>query len=165
MYVLPGCYHEGIGLMFVCINEVWQIRNTAINQAEETWLKERESELEWLCGFAEAESMFYISTTGALSFRIKLHWDDRQTLEYIKNLLSGLVNREVGGIVDSKNHHESYYIIAKFQDILEILIPLFSKYYFTTSKFLDFQDFKAAAAIKKSSFYPFFSLHLVPAKY
>jgi hypothetical protein len=82
-------------------------------------------------GLSEAESMFYISTTGALSFKIKLHWDDRQTLEYIQNLLSGLVNREVGVIVDSKNLHESYYIIAKFQDILEIPIPIFSKYYLT----------------------------------
>jgi len=133
-------------------NKELQKRNTAISQSEETWLKERESELEWLSGFSEAESMFYISTTGALSFKIKLHWDDRQTLVYIKDLLSGLVNREVGVIVDSKNHHESYYIIAKFQDILEILIPIFSKYYFTTSKFLDFQDFKAAAEIRKTSY-------------
>lgn len=57
---------------------------------------------EWLSGFSEAESMFYYSSTGGLSFNIKLHWDDRQTLEYIQNLLSGLVNREVGVIVDSK---------------------------------------------------------------
>ena len=112
-----------------------QEENIAINQTEETWLKERELELEWFCGFSEAESMFYISTTGALSFKIKLHWDDRQTLEYIKNLLSELVNREVGVIVDSKNLHESYYIIAKFQDILEVLrgkgermLPLTSLY-------------------------------------
>jgi hypothetical protein len=95
--------------------------------------------------------MFYISTTGALSFRIKLHYDDRQTLVYIQKLLSGLVNRSVGIIVDTKDHHESYYTIAKFQDILEILIPIFSKYYFTTSKFLDFQDLKAAAELKKTS--------------
>lgn len=149
---MPDCYHEGIELMSVCINKVWQKRNTVINQPEEILLKGRESELEWFSGFSEAESMFYISTTGALSFKIKLHWDDRQTLEYIKNLLSGLVNREVGVIVDSKNLHESYYIIAKFQDILEILIPIFSKYYFTTSKFLDFQDFKAAAEISKTSY-------------
>lgn len=127
-----------------------QKRYTAINQTEETWLKGREFELEWFSGFSEAESIFYMSTTGALSFKIKLHWDLRQTLEYIKNLLSGLVNREVGVIVDSKNLHESYYIIAKFQDILEILIPIFSKYYLTTSKFLDFQDFKAAAEIRKT---------------
>ena len=129
-----------------------QEENIAINQTEETWLKERELELEWFCGFSEAESMFYISTTGALSFKIKLHWDDRQTLEYIKNLLSELVNREVGVIVDSKNLHESYYIIAKFQDILEVLIPIFSKYYLTTSKYLDFQYFKAAAEIRKRSY-------------
>lgn len=138
--------------MFVSVNKVWQKQNTVINQPEETWLKKREFELEWFSGFSEAESMFYISTTGALSFKIKLHWDDRQTLEYIQNLLSGLVNREIGIIVDSKNLHESYYMIAKFQDILEILVPIFSKYYFTTSKFLDFQDFRAAAEIRKTSY-------------
>jgi LAGLIDADG endonuclease len=51
-----------------------------------------------------------------------------------------------------KTLHESYYRIAKFQDILEILIPIFSKYYLTTSKFLDFQYFKAAAEIRKTSY-------------
>lgn len=167
MYVLPDCFHEGIGLMSVFFskrcncegfsrkgnkNLALQNRNIAINQSEEIWLKIREDELEWFCGFSEAESMFYISTTGALSFKIKLHWDDRQTLEYVKKLLSGIVNREVGVIVDSKNQHESYFIIAKYQDITEILIPIFSKYYFTTSKFLDFQDFKAAAEIRKTSY-------------
>ena len=57
--------------------------------------------------------MFYISKTGALSFRIKLHEDDRGALEYIKNLLSELANREVGVIVDSKNSHESYFLSIK----------------------------------------------------
>lgn len=154
MFVLSDCYYEGYELMSVSITKVWQ-RNIATNQPgniSPAWLKEREKELEWFSGFSEAEAMFYISTTGALSFKIKLHWDDRQTLVYIKNLLSGLVNREVGVIVDSKNLHESYYIIAKFPDILEILIPIFSKYYLTTSKFLDFQDLKAAAFIRKTSY-------------
>lgn len=36
--------------------------------------------------------------------------------------------------------------------MLDIIIPIFTTYYFTTSKFLYFQDFKAAAVIKKSSF-------------
>jgi len=152
LYVLPDCYHEGFELMSVSVGAVWQKRNITTNQSKETWLKKRELELEWLCGFSEAESMFYISTTGALSFRIKLHWDDRRTLEYIQNLLSGLLNRKVGVIGDSKNLHESYYIISRFQDILEILIPIFSIYCFTTTKFLDFQDFKAAAEIRKTSY-------------
>jgi hypothetical protein len=42
--------------------------------------------------------------------------------------------------------------LANFKDIQEILIPIFSKYYFTTSKYLDFQDFKSAAEIKKVSY-------------
>lgn len=142
MYVLPDCYHEDIKLLTVSIL-------TLVNSKE---LKRRESELEWFCGFSEAESIFFISNSGALSFRIKLHRDDRESLVYIKNLLSELAKRDVGIIVDSKGDHESYYTISKFQDILEIIIPIFSTYYFTTSKFLDFQDFKAAAEIKKSSF-------------
>ena len=52
-------------------------------------LKKYKNELEWLSGFAEAESMFSISKTGTLRFRIKLHYDDRDTLVYIKNLLVG----------------------------------------------------------------------------
>lgn len=114
-------------------------------------LKKNEEDLEWFCGFSEAESLFFISLSGALSFRIKLHWDDRETLVYIKNLLSGLVNREIGVIIDSKNQHESYYAISKFQDLWDVIIPIFSKYYFTTSKYLDFQDFKAALEIKRAS--------------
>jgi hypothetical protein len=116
-----------------------------------TRLEEREEELEWFVGFSEAESMFFISKSGALSFKIKLHWDDRQTLLYIKKLLSELAGRDVGVIVDSKDNHESYFTIAKFKDIQEILIPIFTKYHFTTSKYLDFQDFCLAAVIKNSS--------------
>lgn len=122
-----------------------------VNIPEEI-LNKRELELEWLSGFSEAEAMFYISTSGALSFKIKLHWDDRETLEYIRNLLSELANREIGIIVDSKDLHESYYNISKFKDLYEIIIPIFSKYYFSTSKYFDFQDFKKASEIKKNSF-------------
>ena len=93
-------------------------------------LKEKESELEWLWGFSEAESLFYLSTKGALTFRIKLHWDDREALVYIQNLLRELANRTIGIIVDSKNQHESYYTIDKYKDIIEIIIPIFSKYFF-----------------------------------
>jgi hypothetical protein len=63
-----------------------------------------------------------------------------------------LVNREVGIIVDSKNQHESYFMVSKFQDIQEIVIPIFNKYFFTTSKYLDFNDFKSAAKIKKTAY-------------
>ena len=68
---------------------------------------------------------------------------------YIKNLLSKLAERELGVIVDSKDQHESYYSVSKFQDIVGVIIPIFSYFHFTTSKYLDFQDFKAAVEIKK----------------
>ena len=51
-------------------------------------LNREENELEWFSGFSEAESSFNISSKGALKFKIKLHMDDRGTLEYIKKLLS-----------------------------------------------------------------------------
>jgi len=132
-------------------SEAKTLRNNQDNSSNEIWLEEREQELEWFVGFSEAESLFFISKTGALSFKIKLHWDDRQTLLYIKNLLSELAGRDVGVIVDSKDYHESYFTAAKFQDIQEIIIPIFKKYHFTTSKYLDFQDFSLAAEIKNSS--------------
>ena len=70
------------------------------NLLSEERLKKKTKDLEWLCGFSEAESLFYISPSGALSFKIKLHWDDRQTLVNIRNLLSELAKREVGILVD-----------------------------------------------------------------
>ncbi len=121
--------------------------NNQDNFSNKLWLEEREQELEWFVGFSEAESLFFISKSGALSFKIELHWDDRQTLLYIKNLLSELEGRDVGVIVDSKDNHESYFTVAKFKDIQEIIIPIFKKYSFTSSKYLDFNDFSLAAEI------------------
>ena len=145
MYVLPEGYHENRQLYHLSLPLLF-------NSLPEDVLKKKAKDLEWLCGFSEAESMFFISSTGALSFRIKLHWDDKGSLVYIKNLLGELVGRNVGVLVDSKDNHESYFTVANFKDIQEILIPIFSTYYFTTSKYFDFQDFKAAAEIKKVSY-------------
>lgn len=64
---------------------------------------------------------------------------------FIQDLLSKLANRKVGVIVDSKSSDDSYYSVDKFQDIVEIIIPIFTKFYFTTTKYLDFNDFKKAA--------------------
>ena len=92
MYVLEG-YHENIQLFHLSTPLLF-------NSLPEEVLKKRARDLEWLCGFSEAESMFFISTTGALSFRIKLHWDDKGSLVYINNLLGELVGRNVGFCVN-----------------------------------------------------------------
>lgn len=115
-------------------------------------LNSEEKELEWLSGFSEAESSFNISKKAHLKFKIKLHCDDRETLVYIQKLLTRLANRKIGVIIDSKNYHESYYSVDKLQDIIEIINPIFTKYHFTTSKYLDFFDFKVASEIKRRSY-------------
>ena len=78
-----------------------------------------------------------------------MHKDDLETLYYIQNLLSKLVNRKVGVIVESKTYNEVYFSVDKFQDILEVIIPVFNYYLLTSFKFLDFIDFKSVANIKK----------------
>lgn len=119
---------------------------------EET-LGKKNRDLEWFVGFSEAEAMFSITSEGNLSFRINLHRDDHITLVYIKSLLSNLANRDIGVIVESKKVYESYYAINKFKDIYEIIIPIFSKYYLTTSKYLDFFDLKKSCKNKSHSLF------------
>ena len=116
-------------------------------------LNAEKNKLEWFIGFTEAEGMFSIINEGNFSFRINLHSDDLISLEYIKNMLSKLANRDIGSIVKSKRVAESYYQIGKFQDIYEILIPIFTKYFMTTSKHLDFSDFKQPAVEIKAKAY------------
>ncbi len=132
-------FFNSLGLMvyfngFYSVSKDMSMRNffTLVDKSEyfnsfKNWLKEKEDELEWFCGFSEAESLFYVSTKGALTFRIKLHWDDRRTLVYIQNLLSELADHVVGVIIDSKDQHESYYSIDKYEDLQEIIIPIFSQ--------------------------------------
>lgn len=123
------------------------------SELTEKVLKNEEKELEWFSGFSEAESWFNISKKGDLKFKIKLHSDDRQTLVYIQKLLTRLAKgRKIGVITDSKNFHESYYSVNRFKDIIHIINPIFSKYYFTTSKYLDFMDLKKASNIKLISY-------------
>ena len=129
-----------------------QVRGGDFKELSEEILNSNKKALEWFVGFSEAESMFFISNTGALNFRIKLHSDDRETLSWIQRLLSGLAGRTIGVIVDSSTYHESYYSIDKFKDIVEIIIPIFNKYYLTTSKYLDFSALRCAADKKKVSY-------------
>jgi hypothetical protein len=144
--LLPQCFHEDLQFCIVSL-----IPFNIIASASKEKLKKKEKELEWLSGFSEAESLFFIHKTSGLSFKIKLHWDDKQTLVFIQNLLSELSGRSVGIITDSKDQHESYFAVNRFIDIQELIIPIFSIYFFTTTKYLDFQDFKAAAGIKRGA--------------
>lgn len=69
-------------------------------------------------------------------FRISLHKDDRDVLEYIKNILKcGRLNSERDVLV---------FTVSQLNHIESIIIPLFDKFSLNTTKHLDYLDFKKA---------------------
>lgn len=101
--------------------------------------------IEWFVGLCEAESNFLIRTRKnekeevsgfEFVFRITLHKDDREVLEYIKNILKcGRLNSERDVIV---------FTISQLNDIERVIIPIFDKFTLNTTKHLDYLDFKNA---------------------
>ena len=75
-------------------------------------------------------------------FRITLHMDDRNALEYIKTTLGcGRLNRERNTLV---------FTISQLTDIEYILIPLFEQFPLNTTKHLDYLAFKKAFFLFKN---------------
>jgi len=74
-------------------------------------------------------------------FRICLHIDDKTVLEYIQNILG------VGTINTSGN--SVTFAVQRFEDILQVIIPIFDSYLLQTTKVLDFKDFRVAVILKQ----------------
>jgi hypothetical protein len=96
----------------------------------------------WFVGFTEAAGNFYIKTTNSkktdsgtvdFNFRIKLHIDDRETLEIIQNRLGF-------GSISISQSDTVMITISKIED-LKKLIALFNKNPLMSTKSLDFKDF------------------------
>lgn len=97
----------------------------------------------WFVGFSDAEGCFNIVPKGKVNiksftfmFTIRLHIDDLEVLNFIKNLL-GIGNVRVSG---SK---ECVFTVADKEGIIK-LINIFDKYNLNTTKYLDYLDFKKA---------------------
>lgn len=114
--------------------------DTSINQD-----KEQDDFLCWFSGFTDAEGNFLISldrTYIRFRFKISLHIDDVETLNIIKSKLKvGIVSIE-----NSKNR--CYFVVNKYEDIRNVICPIFIKYTLHTSKKLDFENFNKAVLIK-----------------
>nr|WDW20844.1 hypothetical protein [Valsa mali var. pyri (nom. inval.)] len=99
--------------------------------------------VEWFVGLCEAESNFLIRIRkndkgGVIGFefvfKIALHHDDRNVIEFIKKTLNcGRLNTERNTLV---------FTIFQLSDIETILIPLFEGFPLNTIKFLDYLAFK-----------------------
>ncbi len=99
----------------------------------------------WLSGFTDAEGNFLITfDRGFVKFRFKitLHIDDIEVLNKIKSKL------KIGRVVAESNRDRCSYVVEKFEDIKNVICPLFRAFSLYTSKRLDFEDFDKAVQIK-----------------
>jgi hypothetical protein len=99
--------------------------------------------LQWFVGFFDAEGSFSIIVNGkyvSFTVRIRLHKDDIATLYEIQSKLG------VGSVWLEGD--TAVYQIKSFEDIKNVIIPLFDLIPLLTTKVLDYHDFKAAVMLK-----------------
>ena len=99
--------------------------------------------LHWFSGFTDGEGNFLISLDrGFVRFRFKisLHIDDIEVLSLIKSKLGV-------GIVTANEDHCSF-VVQNFNDIKDVICPIFYTFPLHTNKKLDFKDFYTAVMIK-----------------
>lgn len=101
--------------------------------------------IEWFVGFTDAEGCFYISSLKNVNyvtfkFIIELHKDDIEILYKICEIL-GIGKVSISG--DSAR-----FTVNKFEEIVNVLIPIFQKFPLQTTKYLDFTCFLQAIMIK-----------------
>lgn len=103
--------------------------------------------LQWFVGFSDAESSFMISLRNNSEvhfiFQISLHIEDCAVLYTIREKLGV-------GVVSIKNNTCSYRVCS-FQNILNVILPIFDKYPLLTFKQLDYKDWRKAVLLKKKN--------------
>lgn len=113
---------------------------------EDNVLKNVSSEfLYWFSGFTDAEGNFLISIDRQyvrFRFKISLHIDDVEVLNTIKS------NLNVGTVTLESSRDRCSYIIQNYEEIKNIICPIFNAFPLHTSKKLDFENFSQAVSIK-----------------
>lgn len=113
---------------------------------EDNVLKNVSSEfLYWFSGFTDAEGNFLISIDRQyvrFRFKISLHIDDVEVLNTIKS------NLNVGTVTLESSRDRCSYIIQNYEEIKNIICPIFNAFPLHTSKKLDFENFSQAVFIK-----------------
>lgn len=111
----------------------------------------------WLTGFVDGEGCFYIKPKKVksslkerfyLSFRLSQHSKDIILLNNISKFLN------CGLIELSTSKKMARFVVNKFNDNMNKIIPFFEKYPLLSVKRLDFQDFcKVSCILKEKKFF------------
>lgn len=121
------------------------IKNSNV-RTEDNLLKNVPSEfLYWFSGFTDAEGNFLISINRQyvrFRFKISLHIDDVEVLNTIKS------NLNVGTVTLERGRNRCSYVIQNYEDIKNVICPIFNVFPLHTSKRLDFENFSQAVFIK-----------------
>ena len=111
-------------------------------------------DLNWLAGFTSAEGCFMVKIRVShsvkigfqviLIFQITQHYRDALLMKSLESYLG------CGGYFPRTNKNFGEFLVAKFKDLTDIIIPFFDKYPIIGVKFKDFYDFKRAAELMKN---------------
>lgn len=111
----------------------------------------------WLAGFTSGEGCFYISIHTKANSGLQLVFSITQHIRD-KALMNSLISYlGCGNIKHYENYSWLQYIVSKFSDIDEKIIPIFKENQILGDKFKDFQDWCRAAELMKNK------AHLTPS--
>lgn len=109
----------------------------------------------WVSGFVDGEGSFcaFVSKSSKLKigwetqliFNITLHTKDLDLLTDIKTFFG-----EIGYIKYNKGNNAVSYSVAKLDDLANVIIPHFNKYYLVTQKRVDFNLFSSLVEMVKN---------------
>jgi hypothetical protein len=108
----------------------------------------------WLAGFVSGEGCFMVTlintSSNKLDFRVQLsfqltqHSRDIELIKSFKNYL------DCGIYTEYSTHNFVKFVVTRFSDITEKIIPFFDKYKIVGVKSQDYQDFKKVACLMKN---------------
>jgi len=105
----------------------------------------------WISGFTSGDGCFHVSlykssftkTGYGVVLRLQLSQHSRDNI-LLKSLISYL---GCGRVEENEKYSASYYVVSKFDDIIEKVIPFFDKHQIEGVKSSDFQTFKKIALL------------------